>query len=288
MTFFNSTYGWYKGNLHTHTTVSDGVKTPLEAAGLYQQQGYDFLALTDHRIMSMAGQYENMLLLTGIELDTMVGHQGYHVIGVGMDQPFVYTGMNEAPQDMIDVILRAGGRAILAHPAWSLLYPHQMAQLKGLTGAEVMNSVSTVPFNGERGNSANLLDIAAVSGGVFPFMAADDTHFYSGEQFQSFIWVNAEKLTREAILAALDQGRFFASQGPRFEQIEIMDGRMKVTCSACEMAVFYSNSLYQHARVQRGGSGTYFEYPIATDEHFLRCEIIDVNGKHAWSSPIRL
>ena len=37
-----------KGNLHTHTTWSDGMHTPKETAEHYRSQGYDFLALTDH------------------------------------------------------------------------------------------------------------------------------------------------------------------------------------------------------------------------------------------------
>lgn len=35
---------------------------------LYRRLGYDFLALTDHWILSKGGWYDNMLLLPGIEL----------------------------------------------------------------------------------------------------------------------------------------------------------------------------------------------------------------------------
>ena len=57
---------WYKGNLHTHTTASDGQYTPEETMNLYRRLGYDFLALTDHWILSKGGWYDNMLLLPGI------------------------------------------------------------------------------------------------------------------------------------------------------------------------------------------------------------------------------
>ena len=39
---------WYRGNLHTHTLVSDGQAFPVEAALLYKRFGYDFLMLSDH------------------------------------------------------------------------------------------------------------------------------------------------------------------------------------------------------------------------------------------------
>ena len=39
---------WWKGNLHTHTFLSDGEAFPQEAALLYRKLGYNFLCLTDH------------------------------------------------------------------------------------------------------------------------------------------------------------------------------------------------------------------------------------------------
>ena len=43
---------WYKGNLHCHTTDSDGKLTPSEVVELYRSAGYDFLAISDHNIFS--------------------------------------------------------------------------------------------------------------------------------------------------------------------------------------------------------------------------------------------
>ncbi|MGE5423539.1 MAG: PHP domain-containing protein [Ignavibacteriales bacterium] len=37
-----------KGQLHVHTTYSDGRLTPQEAADTYAQLGFDFIAFTDH------------------------------------------------------------------------------------------------------------------------------------------------------------------------------------------------------------------------------------------------
>ena len=39
---------FYRGNLHTHSTRSDGRLEPEEVIGRYRERGYDFLALTDH------------------------------------------------------------------------------------------------------------------------------------------------------------------------------------------------------------------------------------------------
>ena len=41
---------WYKGNLHTHSTNSDGRKTPEEIVQIYKDHGYQFLAFTEHEL----------------------------------------------------------------------------------------------------------------------------------------------------------------------------------------------------------------------------------------------
>ena len=38
----------WKINLHTHTTRSDGSRTPEEVAEIYKKAGYDVIAVTDH------------------------------------------------------------------------------------------------------------------------------------------------------------------------------------------------------------------------------------------------
>ena len=42
---------FYKANLHCHTTVSDGRRTPAEIKADYMAQGYSIVAYTDHELM---------------------------------------------------------------------------------------------------------------------------------------------------------------------------------------------------------------------------------------------
>ena len=39
---------FWRGNLHTHSNQSDGALPPEQVARLYQEAGYDFVAITDH------------------------------------------------------------------------------------------------------------------------------------------------------------------------------------------------------------------------------------------------
>ena len=43
---------WYKGNLHTHSLWSDGNDFPEMIADWYAREGYHFLTLSDHNLLS--------------------------------------------------------------------------------------------------------------------------------------------------------------------------------------------------------------------------------------------
>ncbi|MBR2466745.1 MAG: PHP domain-containing protein [Clostridia bacterium] len=59
----------YRANLHCHSTLSDGKKTPQELKEMYKSHGYDVLAITDHE---RPAQHQDMsdkdfIMLTGYE-----------------------------------------------------------------------------------------------------------------------------------------------------------------------------------------------------------------------------
>ena len=42
---------FFKANLHSHSTFSDGALTPEEMKNAYKEQGYSIIAYTDHDLM---------------------------------------------------------------------------------------------------------------------------------------------------------------------------------------------------------------------------------------------
>ena len=179
---------WYKGNLHTHTTRSDGARTPDEVVAMYRGAGYDFLALTDHWIRSETVEEKNFLRLSGCEFD--LGHnvqEGiFHIVAVGTERmPGLKRG-SFTLQGAVDEIRSCGGAAILAHPAWSLNRAEQILPVNGFAAAEIYNSVSGTPWNA-RPYSGVLIDDLAVLGRLMPCSAADDAHFYNGDQTRSYL-----------------------------------------------------------------------------------------------------
>ena len=276
---------WYKGNLHTHTTLSDGHMEPEQAAELYRERGYDFLAFTDHWVYSPGKGSPDFLLLSGIEYDiTRDVRDGlYHIVGIGMEQePALIRGMPLSPQTIIDEIVRVGGIAILAHPAWSLNRTSEVAKLTGLSGCEIYNTVSGFPWSG-RPYSGCFLDELATRGVYLPCMAADDTHYYAGDEARSYLMVQADSLTRDSILKALRIGNFYATQGPHFS-FELKDERAVVKTTPAKYIAFFTDLVWSPNRIASGENLEEAVYKIQPGDYFVRVEIYDAEGRAGWSS----
>lgn len=54
---FTSGPRWWKGNLHTHSLWSDGDQFPEMIGDWYREQGYHFLALSDHNVLSVGDRW---------------------------------------------------------------------------------------------------------------------------------------------------------------------------------------------------------------------------------------
>ena len=288
---FKENKPFFKGNLHCHTTLSDGVLSPEKVTALYRDMGYDFLAITDHRKLSPPTHTEDgLLLLTGVELDYTLSGEVLHLLGIGMRPEYAdaLPNFRRSPQHAIDDIRTHGGMAIVAHPAWSLNTLATLSSLQGVTAAEIYNSISTFPWNGDRADSSGILDVCLAHQTPFRFVASDDSHFYNGEAGRSYTMVQADELNDQAILAALAAGRSYASQGPRFEQLSIENGILTVQCSPVETIIFYSNLVWVDQRCRTAPGQTSASYDLTADsgETFVRCQIIDAGGNSAWSNPI--
>ena len=62
--------GQYRANLHCHTTISDGSKSPEEMKEFYKAHGYSAIAFTDH---------EAFLTHNDLTDDSFVALNGYEL-----------------------------------------------------------------------------------------------------------------------------------------------------------------------------------------------------------------
>lgn len=105
----------YKGNIHLHSTYSDGEQAPEAIAGIAAQAGLDFLILTDHQTLAAwekgeEGYYGPTLLLVGMEVNEWRNHY------LALDIARVVADNEDDPQQVINEVNRQGGIGVLAHP----------------------------------------------------------------------------------------------------------------------------------------------------------------------------
>ena len=83
---------WYKGNIHTHTTESDGDEDPHKVTSWYRRHGYDFLVLSDHNHLTLLDygsgrrRFRKPLMVPGEEVSVRIrgGDTPIHINGVGI------------------------------------------------------------------------------------------------------------------------------------------------------------------------------------------------------------
>ena len=209
-----------KIGLHTHTTRSDGKKTPEEAAKIYKDAGYDAVALTDHWVFGEECELEGLHILSGCEYN--VGGADardvvYHIVGVGMRRdPGLTTKLRDDPalssaqkaKIIIDAIHAEGGLAVLAHPAWSLNTPAQVMAAGDFDVTEIFNSVSEHGMS-DRPYSGLIVDmLASEYGFAKPLLATDDTHYYQGEHCRGIVMVEADAAESMGFVEAIRAGKF--------------------------------------------------------------------------------
>lgn len=280
---------WYKLGLHTHTTRSDGRVDPEKAAEIYKNAGYDAIALTDHWTYGEAGTLAGLKILSGCEYNLGGGTTDVcvmHIVGVGMTADPGIEKETATPKTVVEAIERAGGLAILAHPAWSL---NTLEQIEGLSFAatEIYNTVSEVGQS-DRAYSGYFVDVLANAGRFLPLLAVDDTHYYDGnDETKAFIMARLSALTEQEIKRAVREGDFYASQGPEL-YTRMENGTLVIDCSPCSKIVVFSNLAWVSDRVERGESLVHKEYVPRPDEKYVRVEVTDKTGRMAWSNLIVL
>ncbi len=284
----------YKGNLHTHTTVSDGVKTPEGTKAVYKAMDYDFLTFTDHWIYGEGCEKDEsgLIILSGIEyhFGTDAADGIFHIVGFGTEKDRGVT-LDEGVQVTVDKINSHGGGAILAHPAWSMNTHDMLMKYEGFTATEIYNSVSDLPFNC-RPYSGIVIDQLAARGYILPLVADDDTHFHKGEAGKAYILVNLGKAeaTADKLVSAIKEGRYIATQGPIFEFYRDGD-EVVVECeTGAEMVTFFTNLPWENDRSMVADGEPLHEarFKIKPNHNFVRAEIRDKDGKIGFSQIIKL
>jgi len=285
-----------KGNLHCHTTLSDGKGSPASVIRQYENAGYDFLAITDHQRYNFKNYEEgsNLLILPGIEEDRFldgVGMPVLHIVGIGPEEGNGYTdgqpvhyqrgGTADQCQDIIDNVRAAGNLAILCHPMWSGNTAEEIKALHDFQMIEVWNTGAALDW----GTDSNTYhwDVLLHEGRRVYAVASDDGHNLQQNCF-GWVRVNAEKNV-PSILKALENGEFYASCGPEIYDFFLEDGQVCINCSPVSQIILRNFSCpHRMLRGENMTGGQFQLRDLCTD--YIRAEIVDAQGRRAWTQPI--
>jgi predicted metal-dependent phosphoesterase TrpH len=286
---------FFRGNLHTHSNLSDGAETPERVCAHYREAGYDFLALTDHFMKrfnypvvdTRPFRTNRFTTIAGAELHAPANSHGelWHILAVGLPLDFAPNGDGETGPQLAERAVEAGAFVAIAHPQWSSLTVEDGRALPMADAVEIYNHGCAIEC--ARGDGAVLLDTLLNEGRDLTAIATDDAHFRSEDACGGWVMVKAEENEPSALVAALKAGDFYATQGPLIHAAEIVGGALALEFSpAVNVAVVGRGSRNRHVR---GRQISRAEIPLdGFKQDWFRFVVTDAAGRSAWSNPVRL
>lgn len=287
---------FWKGNLHTHSTRSDGKLTPAEVVAAYRARGYDFLAIADHFmerfgypiVDTTAYRDDAFTTLIAAELHGPALSHGdiWHLLAVGLPLDFAHPTAGETGPEIARRAAAAGAFIAIAHPGWYTLTLEDALQIDSAHAVEIYNHTAT--HHNDRGDGWYLSDQLSIVDKRLHAIAVDDAHFSTRpDAFGGWVHVKAESLEPEALLAALKAGSFYSSQGPELHEIAIEGDEIRVSCSPAR--AIFATGRGSTSRHLRGEGLTYASFPLEPFAgSYVRITVVDDAGKRAWSNPVWL
>jgi hypothetical protein len=281
---FTKSGNWYKTNLHTHSTTSDGKLILSDVVKKYRSLGYNVLAITDHEKSNDVNGYSdaNFILISGMETHPKCHTASkFHLVCLNLPAGFVMPKELEV-QQRIDLVKKVGGEVIFAHPYWSGHTINEIAPLNGIIGLEVYNNTC---YECGKGISSVQWDDVLKSKKYIAGFANDDMH---EPNIAGGGWnmVKAEKLTPDAVMKAIKAGCFYSTSGPKIEDFRVEGNKVYLRCSpAKEIRLIDNAHGGQIIRAKGSQLLTKFEKEVKNSQ-YVRAEIVDVNDKCAWTNPI--
>ncbi len=296
-----SSPGWFwRGNIHTHSSQSDGALPTEGVVTAYKNAGYDFLMLSEHFIAlykwpindTRKFRSNGFTTLLGVELhapETSAGEL-WHIVAAGLPLDFAPCGENETGPELARRARAAGGFIGIAHPAWSRYTIEDGRALDSAHGVEIYNHGCAI--ENDLGDGFYLLDQLLNEGRRLSAFATDDAHFKTPDHFGGWVNVKTQSLDPEELLQSLKDGNFYSSQGPEIHSIELHGKEISISCSPVDtITVVCGNS---RTCVKTGKAITKATFDLSKLEQgwllkkpspWFRVTVIDHGIKRAWSNP---
>ena len=301
---------WYRGNIHTHTTESDGDAEPEKVVEWYNNHGYDFLVLSDHNHLTILeyGARQNeapgLLMVPGEEITLRTGSENIpvHLGAVGIKRYVDPLDAGDVPMTMqanIDAVLDAGGIACINHPCWEWAFNHDaILKTRGASMMEIFNA--TLGANNYPVPTPDLYSPTEIwdnilTAGVPLFgVASDDSHHYHDfapekeNPGRGWVMVEAEALDSEAVVEAMALGNFYSSTGLYLDHLKSTPDEIVVEVRSQRHLIMVTQFIGKDGFVYQETVGDRASYRPTGDEGYVRAAIRSSDGTQVWTQPVFL
>lgn len=290
---FGQTGNFYRGNLHAHSTNSDGALPLTEIISRYRDAGHDFVAMSEHFRERFDYPISDTRDLRTDDFTTLIAaelHQGktslgetWHILAVGLPTDFAQPQEGESAPEIARRAASTGAFIGILHPSWYGLTVEDAKSIDCAHAIEIYNHGSQVEV--DRGEDWPFCDQLLNSGWRLNGFAADDAHQLTHDWMGGWVNVLADSLDPVGLLDSLKSGRFYSSQGPEISDVRIDDKHAHVTCSAASSISIQGRG--SRAASELGVGLTAATLPICCfKDSWMRITVMDDQGKRAWTNPI--
>jgi hypothetical protein len=272
---------WLKGQLHLHTTRSDGHQSPELVVRDYERLGFDFIAFTDHNVIPAADDLNTstrLILIPGCEYRGKGNMPEIGVIGL----------REKLPREIrlpgyVKLAAKKGKFLIFNHPNWHIdHWPVEwMFRLADRVHAvEIYNScIEHLPGPAE---STDKWDRLLSAGCRLWGVSAEDAH---APEHRNKAWIMLRAAPNEkAIIGALRSGNFYATTGIIVDDIQLRAATLRIIAGNAQEIRLYAHRGQMCARFV----GNAITYRIHPDDVYVRAELYGFdNGLiRAWTNPV--
>ena len=294
---FGLGHSLFRGNLHGHSTHSDGVLSAQAVVQTYADLGYDFTCLSDHLWIDdkfaatsvydgRALDRKDFITLPSAELHCYgkkYDQDGvWHILANGLPLDFACPDAKETAPDLIARAQAAGAYVSLAHPEWYTMTTDEAMQVAAADAVEIYNHSCVV--SSARGSGITIADFLLNEGRKISFTATDDSHFDLPDFAGGWVMVAAPKLSQDSIIAAFKAGHHYSSTGANFTDILVEDGILIVYTTPVHNVVLSGEG--HLAAVCNGNNITVAKFNLSEfDSEWFRITARNSSGQMAWSNP---
>lgn len=225
---------WYKGDLHSHSTYSDGDSPVGDLVAEAERVGLDYYVVTDHD-SSMGGatphwfdpdyQSDKLILLYGIEWTNRNGHANIWAAAPFDYRPMWSANLLNDPWAAAQAAHEQGALFSINHPTNYACCP--WVPEDGMNDAvEVWNSFHRTA-TWDYGATHYYWESALMDGMAITAVGGSDLHYLNTPNSKVFTvgnpttWVLSDSATPAGILAGIKAGRASVSYGPDAARVEL-------------------------------------------------------------------